>query len=85
MFTQKSVFISIALLALFGTILPVADTTDPVNQCIILPEIIHGGRVAREYQPDSCVALEMEQGRHNTGLAAVPDIKAGMSATEMGG
>jgi hypothetical protein len=64
---SKRGFFSIMLLALLGGAGSGLASNEPVNQCVIIPEIVSGPSASGNYQPESCVTLRID---NNTYYAA---------------
>lgn len=56
---SKGLSFSIMLLALLSGGLGLAGD-EPVNDCVIIPEIVSGPSASGNYQPESCVTLRMD-------------------------
>jgi hypothetical protein len=57
---SKKVLLPIILFAILGGSVSNFATEEPLNQCVMIPEIFVGPSSFSNYQPDSCVALRMD-------------------------
>jgi hypothetical protein len=60
MHLPKVVFFPVMLLVLSGIPISGFAADEPVNQCIMIPEVITGPSSSGNYQPESCIAFLME-------------------------
>ena len=57
---SKWIFFLVILLALPGSPVFGFAADEPVNQCIMLPEVVAGPSASNDYQPESCITLKMD-------------------------
>jgi hypothetical protein len=70
---SKRVFFPIMLLMLLSIPDLGLAVYEPVNDCIILPEIIAEHSAASNYQPESCITLRMDNNTNYAGSSGPND------------
>jgi hypothetical protein len=58
------VFSLVILVALLGGPVSGFAAGEPVNQCIMIPEIFVGPSTSSNYQPESCITFRMDDQSH---------------------